>query len=65
MTTVKELIKDLEKMPQDQYVLLNNNTDNYSISVFFTEIKVDGREMQFPGGDKKQKFVLLDQGAII
>lgn len=67
MTTVKELISKLEKMPEDLVVLLNNNSENNNISVFFTEINVEEHKMTFPTSEPrtKQKFVLLNQGGMI
>lgn len=67
MTTVKELISELEKMPKDMVVLLNNNTSNNSVSVFFSKIKVEQQEISFPAGEQnvKEKFILLNQGGII
>lgn len=66
MTTVADLIKELEKMPKEQYVLLNNNTKNSDVSVFFSDIKVETGEIPFPGGPaEKQQFILLNQGGII
>jgi len=67
MTTVKELISELEKMPKDMVVLLNNNTSDNSVSVFFNKIKVEQQEMNFPAGEPniKEKFILLNQGGII
>lgn len=67
MTTVKELISELEKMPKDMVVLLNNNTSDNSVSVYFNKIKVEQQEMKFPAGEPnvKEKFILLNQGGII
>lgn len=67
MTTVKELISELEKMPKDMVVLLNNNTNDNSVSVYFNKIKVEQQEMSFPTGkpNVKEKFILLNQGGII
>lgn len=67
MTTVKELISELEKMPKDMVVLLNNNTSDNSVSVYFNKIKVEQQEMKFPAGELnvKEKFILLNQGGII
>ncbi|CAG2531822.1 hypothetical protein MAR621_02351 [Maribacter dokdonensis] len=67
MTTVKELISELEKMPKDMVVLLNNNTSDNSVSVFFSKINVEQQEMSFPTGESnvKEKFILLNQGGII
>ncbi|WP_025741923.1 hypothetical protein [Aquimarina pacifica] len=64
MTTVEQLIKELEKMPRDHYVLLNNNTSNSDVSVYFKEIRVKEKEMISPFSEKKQKYILLNQGAI-
>ena len=67
MTTVKELISELEKMPKDMVVLLNNNTSDNSVSVFFSKINVEQQEMSFPTGESnvKEKIILLNQGVII
>jgi len=67
MTTVEELISELEKMPKDMVVLLNNNTSDNSVSVYFSKIKVEKQEMSFPTGEPnvKEKFILLNQGGII
>ena len=67
MTTVKELISELKKMPKDMVVLLNNNTSDNSVSVYFNKIKVEQQEMSFPAGEPnvKEKFILLNQGGII
>ncbi|WP_286813096.1 MULTISPECIES: hypothetical protein [unclassified Maribacter] len=67
MTTVKELISELEKMPKDMVVLLNNNTSDNSVSVFFSKINVEQQEMSFPTGESnvKEKIILLNQGGII
>lgn len=67
MTTVRELISELEKMPQDLVVLLNNNIEGNSINVFFKDITVEEQEMPFPASEPrtKEKFILLNQGGII
>lgn len=67
MTTVKELIRELEKMPKDLIVLLNNNTENDDVSVYFINIKVEEHKINFPTSESKskQKFILLNQGGMI
>lgn len=66
MTTVRELINELEKMPDDYVVLMNNNTSSSSVSVFFKDINVEEKQMVLPFGEAntKQRFVLLNQGEI-
>lgn len=64
MTTVKELICELEKMPEDLVVLINNNTEDDKVSVFFTEIKVEKHKITFPTNNENKDFILLNQGCI-
>ena len=54
-------------MPKDMVVLLNNNTSDNSVSVFFSKINVEQQEMSFPTGESnvKEKIILLNQGGII
>lgn len=66
MTTVKDLINELEKMPKEMEVLLNFNKDSNIMKVHFDNIYVEKHEFKTPwNNNEKTEYVVLNQVPII